>query len=395
MKLLGPVLAAVVTSTPLLAAGSAAAGPLADALARHDQRDVAALRDQRDDIGARCTLGAVYAKRRDLMRAALYLEGCTEATLPDEVGPEVRRIARDVKKRVRDSNLAQIVIDAPDGMTGEIDALPGDSFTTPATLYLAPGDYTVRAHKDGLVLSNVVHAVRRSRGVVVLEPPRTVQKPGPKQVEFNVDPGAEPAHVGQPPDVKHENMMPDKYRRGMAAVANATPLDDIADPLAVRERPRTPRPYWLGLRLGGGMFDDGAASARAGIAIAGAARFPLSPGGRPFLAARLDWSRRGGASAIDALGASAGIGATVIDDRTLGIALLAQVRGELRLSDTRTLDTMTVPVSRTGVAVAAGAEVALPRTPFTAGLRFEQGLTELVPGARDRAVLFEIGVDWR
>jgi hypothetical protein len=58
--------------------------------------------------------------------------------------------------------------------------------------------------------------------------------------------------------------------------------------------------------------------------------------------------------------------------------------------------TMTdVPVSRTGATAAIGVELALPRTPFTAGLRFEQGLTMLIPGARDRAMLFELGVDWR
>jgi len=45
--------------------------------------------------------------------------------------------------------------------------------------------------------------------------------------------------------------------------------------------------------------------------------------------------------------------------------------------------------------IAAGAELALPRAPFTIGLRVEQGLTELAAGARDRAVLAEVGVDLR
>ena len=44
---------------------------------------------------------------------------------------------------------------------------------------------------------------------------------------------------------------------------------------------------------------------------------------------------------------------------------------------------------------AADLELAFPTTPLTAGFRFEQGLTELVPGYRDRAVLVELGVDWR
>jgi len=55
----------------------------------------------------------------------------------------------------------------------------------------------------------------------------------------------------------------------------------------------------------------------------------------------------------------------------------------------------TTPVHRAGYSLAAGAELALPTTPFTVGLRFEQGVTELVPGARDRAVLAEVGIDLR
>lgn len=57
--------------------------------------------------------------------------------------------------------------------------------------------------------------------------------------------------------------------------------------------------------------------------------------------------------------------------------------------------TTDVDVRRAGVAAALGLELSLPRSPFSAGLRFEQGLTTLVPGARDRAMLIELGVDWR
>ncbi|CAN5707236.1 hypothetical protein BH11MYX3_BH11MYX3_39080 [soil metagenome] len=52
-------------------------------------------------------------------------------------------------------------------------------------------------------------------------------------------------------------------------------------------------------------------------------------------------------------------------------------------------------VNRTGASAAASVEVAFPATPLTAGVRFEQGLTALVPGYRDRALLVELGVDWR
>jgi hypothetical protein len=97
---------------------------------------------------------------------------------------------------------------------------------------------------------------------------------------------------------------------------------------------------------------------------------------------------------IDVLGASAGVGRTILGEAERAgpsVALIAQLRGDLRLTGVRDA----APVHRAGLGVAAGAELALPATPFTIGLRFEQGLTELVPGARDRAVLAEIGVDLR
>ena len=114
---------------------------------------------------------------------------------------------------------------------------------------------------------------------------------------------------------------------------------------------------------------------------------------RVFLAARVDRSRRGGTAdrAVDSVGASIGAGYTALATRTLGVALIGQLRGDLRFADTRNR----MAVSRTGAAVAAGVEVAIAGTPLTAGLRFEQGITELVAGARDRALLIEVGVDWR
>jgi hypothetical protein len=148
------------------------------------------------------------------------------------------------------------------------------------------------------------------------------------------------------------------------------------------------------------MFDDGAAAARPGLALGLAGRYRL--GDAIFVAARADWSRRGGevmagaasgaTGAIDVLGASAGAGATVARSRAgLALALIGELRGELRLTDQRAA----APVRRAGLGVTAGAELALPSGPFTLGVRYEQGLTELVAGARDRAVLVEVGIDLR
>ena len=145
------------------------------------------------------------------------------------------------------------------------------------------------------------------------------------------------------------------------------------------------------------MFDDTAATARAGVALALVSRYRLTDA--VFAAGRADWSRRGGelmTGTIDVIGASAGLGATVAGDAARpgagpAVALIAQLRGDVRLTGLRDA----APVHRAGLGVAAGAELALPATPFTVGLRFEQGLTELVAGARDRAVLAEIGIDLR
>ena len=180
----------------------------------------------------------------------------------------------------------------------------------------------------------------------------------------------------------------------VAAVVNENALED---PLATRAAVRRPaRAVWLGARLGGGMYDDGATGARAGMTLGATVRYRLAP--RYFLAGRLDWSRRGGESidAVDSIGASAGVGATVLDGDRLAIALIGQLRGDLRFADTRqTSGRVMEPVSRAGAGAALGIEAALPATPITIGLRFEQGLTTLVPDARDRAILLEVGADWR
>ena len=370
--------------------GRADAGVLGDALQRHSDRDVAALRALRPDVAAGCTLGAVYARRNDLPRAALYLTNCDDAALPDDVAAEVARIDRDVKKRLRASDLAVLeVVTRPGGMIGEIDALPGETFTTPATLYVTPGRYTVQV--DGHVAT--VTANKRSRGVVILDAETTtVVAPTDTTIDFGKDIGAETQQSGPPPDIKHANLIRDKYLKGIEAsgVAADNP-NAIDDPLATTETLRVARNYWLGIRIGGGMFDDSAAPARAGMSVAAAGRATL--GGRNFLAGRLDWSRRGGEAVdrVDVIGASAGIGRTVIDRHSLGVALLAQLRGDFRIADSRAL----APIDRLGASVALGVELALPRTPFTAGIRFEQGVTRFVSDGRDRALLFELGLDWR
>jgi hypothetical protein len=238
--------------------------------------------------------------------------------------------------------------------------------------------------------------------LITIETRPAARPPAPKRtaIDFAVDePGGALGehHTAPPPDIRHPSLINEKYR-GVPGPASEALIDD---PLAPGATPTTERTLWLGARLGAGMFDDGSAAARAGVAFALAGRYRLTDAA--FVAARADWSRRGGrvmTGTVDVLGASAGVGVTVVGGRSqpasrgrsgLAIALIGQLRADLRLADMRDA----APVPRTGLGIAAGAELALPATPFTIGLRFEQGVTELVAGARDRAVLAEVGIDLR
>jgi len=301
---------------------------------------------------------------------------------------------RDVKRRLDASRLAGLdIVTRTEGLAAEIDALPGETLTTPVTVWVAAGEHVVRVRQGDRTWTRRVTAEPHRNGVVLVETEREAKPAAPRDhaIDFaQDDPGAAiEQHTGPPPDIKHPPLTSNKWR----GVPDGTAKPLLHDGY---ERPARPhrRPYWLGLRLAGGMFDDGAADARAGLAVGVAGRVRL--GGAAFAAVRVDWSRRGGdamAGVLDALGASAGLGATVIGGfpDELALALIGQLRGELRLADQRSGD----PVRRAGLAVAAGAELALPSSPFTAGLRFEQGVTELVAGARDRALLIELGVDLR
>jgi hypothetical protein len=371
-----------------------AASPLSDALTRHGEADVAALRPRTGDVAARCTLGAIYARRNDLPRAALYLADCAHADLPDDIAAAVQRTVRDVKRRLDASQLAGLdIVTRTDGLTAEIDALPGETLTTPVTVWVPAGERIIRVRDGDRTWTRRVTAEPHRNGVVMVEPEREARPAAPRTVAIDFaqdDPGAPiEQHTGPPPDIKHPPLTSNKWR----GIPDGTAKPLLHDWVPVRPRP-TRRPYWLGLRLAGGMFDDSGSPARPGIALGIAGRYRL--GSIWFASARVDWSRRGGdamTGAIDALGAGAGFGATLVGGfpGELALALIGQLRGDLRLADQRNTD----PVRRAGLGLAVGVEFALPSSPFTAGVRFEQGVTELVAGARDRALLVELGVDLR
>lgn len=345
-----------------------------------------------DDVTLeRCEKGARFAMQKDLPRAMLYLEGCESADLPADRGPAIRATLRETKKKVKDALLAKLsVVSEPSGVAFEIDALPGETLTTDATVYVPAGKYTVTYKVGDATYTKDTVLEKYATSAVILEGVAPPKPAAPKDTTVSFEDEAAPDQLtGPPPDIKRPSMIDGKYLRKPGARLGP----ELEDPLSLGTQ-RSIRP-WIGLRLGGGIYDDSMTSAAWRPTVAATGRFRLAR--RLFASARLDWSRRGGdaGTSIDTAGINAGVGYTLLATRGLQVSAIGQLRGELHFADSRGNANDAMDVSRTGAGVSAGIEVAFWTTPLTAGLRAEQGLTELVPGARDRALLLELGVDWR
>ncbi|NVB80685.1 MAG: hypothetical protein HOV81_19980 [Kofleriaceae bacterium] len=337
-----------------------------------------------DPATDRCAAGLEFAKKGDLPRAALYLDGCTELALPADLADEVGKASADVMKKLRASELSALSISTtPSGLIGQTDALPGETFTTPATIWTRAGTYNVVVAADAAALaagkgvSSVAKVEPHSRGGVIIN--AATKEPTTKDgvVDFTEDTPEQSAHEGPPPAVKLPRVMPKKY---LGPVGPAGPQLD--DPFATRASDAQIR-WRLGARFSAGMIDQGKAGV--GFGVAGLAARPLD--GPAFLAARLDWSHRD----VDTIGINAGVAVKLVE--TTGAVLLAgaALRGEVRIQDTLAMQ----PVSRAGIGGAVDLDLAILSIPVAVGLRFEQGFSELVPGTRDRALLVEVGYDWR
>lgn len=326
----------------------------------------------------RCAKGGDFAKRGDLTRALIYLEGCD-----DEVST---KLARDLKKKARDNDYAELsVVSDPAGVEFSLDTVNGETFTTPSTIFLKPGTNTIKYVVSGQEFQKITETKAYSRSAVLLD--AVVKQAGPPKdgkVSFEEENAGE-RHDGPPPDVKRGSLVKGKWNGDLGPRSGP----ELDDPLALTAQ-HGAKP-WFGLRIGGGFYDDGATDAKLRPGVGITARIPLVD--HLFLSARIDWSRRGGtaADAVDAAGLNIGAGYTLLANHSIAIAALIQLRGELRFADTR--DAMSV--SRGGAGAAGGLELAIGGTPLTAGVRGETGFTELVPGVRDHAVLVELGVDWR
>src|SRR5881396_3796155 len=98
---------------------------------------VAGTAPARADSADKCSTGVAALAKHDLPRAALYLEGC------DDAEPQAMR---ELHKKLDASELSVLeIVSKPAGLDAEIDALPGEHFTTPATVYVPAGTHEVHA----------------------------------------------------------------------------------------------------------------------------------------------------------------------------------------------------------------------------------------------------------
>jgi hypothetical protein len=329
------------------------------------------------DANERCARGADFAKTGDLTRALIYLEGCD-----DEASV---KLARDLKKKARDADYAELsIVSDPAGVAFELSTVPGETFTTPSTIFVKPGTNIIKYKVSGQEFQKIAETKAYSRSAVLLD--AVVKQAGPPKdgkVSFEEENATE-QQTGPPPDVKRGSLVKGKWTGELGPRG-----PELEDPLALTAQ-RGAKP-WFGVRIGGGYYDDSATDATLRPAVGITARIPLVD--RFFISARIDWSRRGGTAndSVDAAGINAGAGYTFLVNRAIALAAIVQLRGELHFADMR--DAMSV--SRGTAGVTGGIELAISGTPLTAGVRFENNLTELVPGSRDRAFLVELGVDWR
>ena len=189
----------------------------------------------------RCTAGARYEDQGDLPRAALYLDGC------DEVDG-FERATRDLKKKLEASQLSKLdIVSTPAGLVVEVDALPGEPVTTPATVWVRAGRHVVKGEQ----ITGAVDVPPHAHATIVLEPKKPPPPPRSGHVSFDEENAGNVTSSDKLPDVQHRPMLDCKYTKSCAA--QGAQLDD---PLALHEAPPPAHPRWSATLVGGATAYD-------------------------------------------------------------------------------------------------------------------------------------------
>ena len=173
----------------------------------------------------RCVLGVWYADTADLPRAHLYLSACSRAGDPG-LRQRGEVLLRKVAKQLAATELSPIeVVTQPVGARVEIDALPGDWFMAPQQVWVGAGRHRIKATGSaGAAATSEVTVADGNRALVQLDlqaaaPPTA----GAGRIDFSADGAPAPVHAGPPPPVKHDSLLPAKYRKGLGRGQRGSP----------------------------------------------------------------------------------------------------------------------------------------------------------------------------
>jgi hypothetical protein len=299
------------------------------------------------DPAERCASGVAFAQKGDVSRAALYLDGCDEAQLPDELAAKVARAMRELRKKIEASELSVVeIVTRPAGLQASIDAMPDETFVTPATIYIAAGTYQVHVG----ALKSLVTTKPRSRSVMYIDAGvKPVQAPKDGKVDFNEDSGGEATQeVAPPPEAKHKPLMPCKYTNSCTEHG-----DHIDDPLERHEEPPPVLPRLRGELLVGAAYADALAPS---FGIAYVLRLQDTSEAHPFLVlAHGEWVHGQGRTHVTG---TAAFGKVIAAPDTAWLSIGLGIN----------FDTYS------GLGGAALLELALRRLPIVIGAHYEQSV---------------------
>ncbi len=334
----------------------------------------------------RCQRGLDLAAKNDLPRAALYLEGCdTLDSVEPAKAAEIARTRASVAHKLDASKLsAMSVVTNPAGMLAETDAMPGERFTTPATIWTKTGDYKINFAPDaatldaGQGLTTTASLDPFSRRTVIIDVPKANQAaPKDGKVDFREEADEQAIHTGPPPAQKFGSILPKKYRKPTGESGQP----QLDDPLALQASHVA---WHLGARFGGGLVMRDASSAAASFSIAALAMRSLA--GPVSLTTRLGWNHR----SVDSAALEVGFHVRLASTSSITLSATAGLRGEVRVQTHLAMD----EVARVGIGGALGLDLGLIGIPVAIGFRFEPGLTELTPGIRAHGFMIELGYTW-
>lgn len=165
-----------------------------------------------------CSRGAKLADTGELALAHFYLEGCSDAV-------SYRAYQRvDRTLRNSDHSFVRFIIE-PEGAQVTVQGFDHDQpFTAPRALWLLPRTYTITASASGheTVTTTITVGPRTHYPVILKLAPVSAGSVGKQSLDFGDEEAMAAGEVmasRDPSQVKHESLLPTRYRRALAVQA--------------------------------------------------------------------------------------------------------------------------------------------------------------------------------